>query len=45
MPQDCVLSLDNIAVIPRGYFVQRICRLSADRMAEVCSALAVATGC
>ncbi len=45
MPDDCALSLDNIAVVPRGFFTERITRLRADRLAEVCSALAVATGC
>lgn len=45
MPQDCVLSLDNLAVVPSSFFVERITRLGADRLTEVCSALAVATGC
>lgn len=45
MPAECVLSLDNVAVIPRAFFAERICRLRVERMAEVCSALAVATGC
>lgn len=45
MPEDCVLNLDNIAIVPRGFFVERIARLSTARMTEVCSALAVATGC
>lgn len=45
MPEDCVLSLDNVAVVPRGFFVERITRLGADRLTKVCSALAVATGC
>jgi mRNA-degrading endonuclease toxin of MazEF toxin-antitoxin module len=45
MPDDCVLSLDNVASVPRSYFVERITRLSGERMTEVCSALALATGC
>jgi mRNA interferase MazF len=45
MPQECVLSLDNVALVPRGFFAERITRLGADRLSEVCSALAVATGC
>jgi mRNA interferase MazF len=45
MPEECVLSLDNVAAVPRGFFVERVCRLSADRLTEVCSVLAVATGC
>ena len=45
MPAECALSLDNVAVIPRAYFVERITRLGPDRMSEVCRALAIATGC
>jgi mRNA interferase MazF len=45
MPSDCALSLDNVAVIPKPYFVDRICSLPAERLREVCAALAVATGC
>ncbi len=45
MPSECVLTLDNLTLIPKGFFVERICRLSAQRMTEVCKALAVATGC
>jgi mRNA interferase MazF len=45
MPEDCVLSFDNVATVPREYFATRITRLGADRMAEVCSVLALATGC
>jgi len=45
MPEDCALSLDNVTAIPKGFFVDRITRLGPGRLAEVCSALAVATGC
>ena len=45
MPGDCVLSLDNIATVPRRFFTDRITRLGADRLAQVCSALGIATGC
>jgi mRNA interferase MazF len=45
MPEECVLSLDNLTLMPREFFVERICRLSFERMREVCSAVAVATGC
>ena len=45
MPADCALSFDNIAVIPSAHFVERITRLGADRLTEVCRALAIATGC
>lgn len=45
MPRECVLSVDNIAVVPRELFTERICTLRTERLAEVCRALAVATGC
>jgi mRNA interferase MazF len=45
MPEDCVVSLDNITLVPKALFVEPICRVSADRMHQVCAALAVATGC
>lgn len=45
MPRDCVLSLDNLTLLPRALFVERICRLSMEKMREVCAALELATGC
>jgi mRNA interferase MazF len=45
MPAECALSLDNVAVIPSAYFVERITKLGPDRLSEVCRALAIATGC
>ena len=45
MPNHCVLSLDNTRVLPKAFFVERICELPPERMTRVCDALAVATGC
>ncbi|HET9287083.1 MAG TPA: type II toxin-antitoxin system PemK/MazF family toxin [Gaiella sp.] len=45
MPDRCVLSLDNLRVLPKSFFVDRICALGPERMDSVCRALAVATGC
>ena len=45
MPSDCVLLLDNTTLLPKAFFVERICRLGLDRMREVCAALGIATGC
>jgi mRNA interferase MazF len=45
MPDRCVLSLDNLRVLPKSYFVGRICILGPEQMDRVCRALAVATGC
>ena len=45
MPDHCVLSLDNLRVLPKSCFVDRICTLRSERMESVCRALAIATGC
>jgi mRNA interferase MazF len=45
MPTACALSFDNITTIPKALVVERITRLSAARLGEVCAALRVATGC
>lgn len=45
MPDDCVLSLDNLTLMPKAYFRERICTLGPERMAQVCRALGLATGC
>ncbi|MFN2470196.1 MAG: type II toxin-antitoxin system PemK/MazF family toxin [Gaiellaceae bacterium] len=45
MPEECALSLDNLTAIDRSYFVERICRLGPERMHDVCTALALASGC
>lgn len=45
MPDRCVLSLDNLRVLRTSYFVERICTLGPERMAQVCRALGLATGC
>jgi len=45
MPEECALSLDNTTLIPKALFVAPICRLGPERMAQVCRALALASGC
>jgi mRNA interferase MazF len=45
MPTRCALSFDNIRVLRKAYFVERICVLETERMASVCRALGYATGC
>jgi mRNA interferase MazF len=45
MPQPCALSLDNLTAMPQAFLVERLCRLGASKMAEVCQALKVATAC
>lgn len=45
MPDACVLSLDNVTLLPKAYFLEHICTLGPKRMDAVCRALARATGC
>ncbi len=45
MPRSCVVNLDNVTSEPRVYLTSRITRLGAERMQQVCRALAHATGC
>jgi len=45
MPEDCVLALDNVQVVPKALLVERITRLPASRLAELCVALRRATAC
>lgn len=45
MPEPCALSFDNIATMPKAFFVERICRLRVEKLDEVCGVLAIATGC
>jgi mRNA interferase MazF len=45
MPRSCVVNLDNVATVPAAFLTERATRLGPDRMAEVCRALAHATGC
>jgi mRNA interferase MazF len=45
VPRTSVVSLDSIRNVSIASLVERLGRLSDDRMREVCAALAVATGC
>lgn len=45
MPEPCALSFDNVTVMPKSVFTERLTRLGADRLAACCRALAIATGC
>lgn len=45
MPQECVLTLDNVILVERAYLTDRITSVSADVMSQVCRALGLATGC
>lgn len=45
MPRASVFSLDNVERVAPAYFRQRITTLAEDRVAALCAALLVATGC
>jgi mRNA interferase MazF len=45
MPQQCALTLDNVAPIRPILCTDRITQLTPDRMREVCEALRIATSC
>lgn len=45
MPSPCVLTLDNLRVVPKRALTGRITGLSPARMDEVCHALRYALGC
>jgi mRNA interferase MazF len=44
MPDACALSLDNMTLVPKDYFIERVCTLAGERMTAVCAALGEATG-
>jgi mRNA interferase MazF len=45
MPEECALSFDNLATVPKALLTERITRMSDERMAKLCGALRAATGC
>jgi mRNA interferase MazF len=45
MPDECVLSFDSLATVPKALLTERITRISTARVDEICRALRVATGC
>jgi mRNA interferase MazF len=45
MPRRCVVNLDNVTSQSTMFLTDRITRLDPVRMAQVCQALAHATGC
>jgi mRNA interferase MazF len=45
MPYACALAFDNLGVVPKALLTERITRLGPAKLAELCTALAVAAGC
>jgi mRNA interferase MazF len=45
MPRECVLNLDHVDTVAKGFLGGRITTLSAEKLHAVCRALDVATAC
>lgn len=45
MPVACAVSLDNLRTAPEALLTESITRLDAERLDEICKALAPAAGC
>jgi mRNA interferase MazF len=45
LDHDSAISLDHVQCVERARLIRRLGRVSPERMREVCSALAIATGC
>ncbi|MBS1881480.1 MAG: type II toxin-antitoxin system PemK/MazF family toxin [Actinobacteria bacterium] len=45
MPRECVLNLDHVETVAKGFLGDRITTLSAEKLHAVCRALDDATGC
>lgn len=45
MPRACALGLDNLTLVPKDLFAQRICALGPDRLTATCTALREAVDC
>ena len=43
--RECVASLDNLTLLRKDRLRALVARLSEERMAELCNALAIAVGC
>lgn len=45
IPQTSVVNLDSVESVSLGTLVERLGRLSGERMSQICNALEIATGC
>jgi mRNA interferase MazF len=45
MPDDCALSFDNLATVPKTLLTTRITTVPDTRLPQLCDALRAATGC
>jgi mRNA interferase MazF len=45
MPDECALSFDNLATVPKALLTKRIISVPESRLDDLCGALRVAAGC
>ncbi len=45
LDRECIAAMDNLTLLAKGRFVQRIGLLSPERMEQLCQALAIAVAC
>lgn len=45
MPAECALAFDSLGAVPKALLTERITRLGPPKLADLCAALDVATGC
>lgn len=45
LPEDCVLTFDNVFTVRKALLTERIARVPLERLDEICVALRVAMGC
>lgn len=45
LPQECVISLDNLLTVPKALLTEPITKLTPERIREVCQALNGAVDC
>jgi mRNA interferase MazF len=45
IPRACAVNLDSVESVPIGTLVERLGRLTDERMRQVCTAIDVAVGC
>lgn len=45
MPEPCAFSFDNITTMPKALLTTRICRVSVEKLENICRALRAATAC
>ena len=45
MPQECVISLDNLRTVPKALLTEPITILGAEKLTELCRALNTAVDC